>query len=117
MFRPAMLTAAALALGALGAAPAEAAARLLLAPETTLAAAEWSATGTRSGAALVPVAPRHWRNQGECAADPVVPVGRRWGSHGQDCAQAAPVVPVGRTTPSQDKCAAGPVMPVGFRHP
>ena len=52
VFRAAMLTAAAtLALGALSAAPAEAAARLPLAPETTLAAAEWSATGTRSGAA------------------------------------------------------------------
>jgi hypothetical protein len=53
MSRPAMLTATALALGALGAAPAEAAARLPLAPETTLAAAERSATGPRSGAARV----------------------------------------------------------------
>jgi hypothetical protein len=115
MFRPAMLTAAAtLALGALSAAPAEAAARLPLAPETTLAAAEWSATGTRSGAAVVLVAPRHWRNQDECAAGPVLPVGRRVVSL-DECAQAAPVVPVGRHMANQDECAAGPVVPAARR--
>ena len=118
MFRPALLTAAAatFALGALGAAPAEAAARLPLAPETTLIAAEWSATGTRSGAAVVLVAPRHWRNQDECAADPVVPVGTRHGNQ-EECA-AGPVVPVGRRIVSSQEqgCAqAAPVVLAGRR--
>jgi hypothetical protein len=111
MFRPAMLAAAALAFGALSAAPAEAASRLSLAPATTLAAAEWSVTGTWSGASVMLVAPRHWRNQDECAVRPMVPVGTRHGMK-EDCTEAAPV---GRRIPNQDECTAAPLVRVG-RH-
>ena len=100
MFRPALLTAAAaatLAFGALNAVPAEAAARLTLAPETTLTAAEWSATGVRSGTTMVPVGSRH--------------------GNLEDCAAAAPVVRVGVLVPNRDECAAGAIVPVGYRHP
>ncbi len=116
MFRPAMFTTtAALALGALSAAPAEAAMRLPLAFGTTLAAAEWNATGTRSGMAVVLVG-RHIANQDECAAGPVVPVGRHIANQ-DECAQVVPVAP--RHWRNQDECTAGadPVVRVGVRHP
>jgi hypothetical protein len=116
MFRPAMFTTtAALALGALSAAPAEAAMRLPLAFGTTLAAAEWNATGTRSGMAVVLVG-RHIANQDECAQ--VVPVApRHWRNQDECTAGADPVVRVGVRHPNQDECAGGSVLPVGVRVP
>ena len=97
MFRPALLTAAAatLALGALGAAPAEAS---VLAPPKPIAqrGAPPGCTG---------------------ADNPLVLVWKRTVSQDQGCAQAAPVVPAARRLyPNQDECAAGPVVLVGTRH-
>ena len=78
MTRSATFAAAALALSAMAATPAEA---FVLAPP-------------------MPIADR---GQGECAAGPVLPVGRRFGNQ-EDC--ASPALAAGRHIAKQDECAA-----------